>query len=408
MTLEKHFIIVAHVPTKSITQGFIPELRQRALPLLIVTDQPERHQYLIDQGILQSNELLAIDVFNPIAVLNTLNQHQITPAAVFSNSDHLQTSTAMVAEYYQLPRKDWQACFKAKNKLAMRRALKSAALDTLWFKPILEVDDLADPSIRFPCIAKPVEGVASEHVSLLSSTEELQQYSAQFWQQNPTQTFLLEEFISGPLFTLETLGDGQDIQILGSFETFLSKPPSFIELGQTFNRTLPTDAVKPLLEQLKAIGVGFGSCHTEFIMTDHGPRLIEINYRNIGDQSDFLLSQALQFNLFAAVIDLYLGLPMPLAPSESDSAQIYCQIADRSGRIEYVPESREIEREGCTVHYEPLCKAGQQHQQDHSNRDYLSIFRGTGPSQRILSAVMNDLMEELAIQFAADETMQEA
>ncbi|WP_315983703.1 hypothetical protein [Aliamphritea spongicola] len=200
------------------------------------------------------------------------------------------------------------------------------------------------------------------------------------------------------------MGDGQEIQVLGSFETFLSEPPYFIELGQTFNRELPADVLEPLLAQIRAVGVGFSSCHTEFVITERGPRLIEINYRNIGDQSDFLMSQALQYNLFAAVIDLYLGLPMPLAPADSHYAQIHCQIADRSGQITSVPESRSVERDGCKVYYEPLCVAGQHHRLDNSNRDYLSIFRGTGPSESVLSQVMRDLMDEFAVRFN-DETV---
>ncbi|WP_315983705.1 hypothetical protein [Aliamphritea spongicola] len=103
--MKNYFVIVAHVPTASVTEGFIPELRQREQPLIVVTDQPERHQALVDEGILDASEILPADVFNPVAVLNILNQHFIEPAAVFTNSDHLQTSAAIVADYYQLPAK---------------------------------------------------------------------------------------------------------------------------------------------------------------------------------------------------------------------------------------------------------------------------------------------------------------
>jgi len=34
-----------------------------------------------------------------------------------------------------------------------------------------------------------------------------------------------------------------------------------------------------VVRQIKAMGVGFGACHTEYVVTPNGPRLIEINYR---------------------------------------------------------------------------------------------------------------------------------
>ncbi|WP_261840837.1 ATP-grasp domain-containing protein [Aliamphritea ceti] len=400
--MNKYFVIVAHVPTASITEGFLPELRRRNQPLLVVTDQPVLHQELIEQGLLYADEILAVDVFNPIAILNLLNQNFIEPVAIFTNSDHLQTSTAIVADYYGLPNKDWRACFQAKNKLAMRRVIQDAGLDTLWFKPVSMASDLADVEIPFPCIAKPIEGVASENVSLVKDEAELKSICQAFWLRNPGQALLLEEYIPGALHTLETLGDGHQLQVMGSFETYLSEPPYFIELGQTFNRQLDAEIIEPLLAQIKAVGVGFSSCHTEFVMTDKGPRLIEINYRNIGDQSDFLLAQALHFNLFGAVVDIYLGLAMPQVPDGSHYAQIHCQIADRSGVIDQVPGNCTLERDGCTVYYEPLCKSGEYHQQDNSNRDYLSILRGTGPTETQLSKVMTELVSELSISFSSD------
>nr|WP_255487102.1 ATP-grasp domain-containing protein [Oceanospirillum sediminis] len=308
----------------------------------------------------------------------------------------------MVAAFYGLPAKDWQACYRAKNKLVMRQTIQDAGLDNVWFRPVYQREELQASDIPFPCIVKPVEGVASENVALVSNVQELQQHADRFWQKVPGQPLLLEEYLEGSLHTLETLGDGQQIQVMGSFETFLSEPPCFIELEQRFSREPARGVSEVLLAQLKALGVGFGTCHTEFVMTDKGPRLIEVNYRNIGDQSDFLMAQALGFNLFGAVIDLYMGHAAAELPSGSQSAYIYCQVAEQSGIIHQVPVAQQLEKEGCQISFEPLCKAGDFHQQDFSNRDYLSILRATGPSEQILMPVVQHFIQELKIQFTTD------
>lgn len=393
--MQKRFVMLAHVPSDSVALGFLPAVRRRDLPLLLITDQPDRYHGLIERGLLQQSELLPADVFNPLAILNALAEHQVVPMAVFSNSDHLQSSTSIVADFHQLPGKDWQACLRAKNKLIMRYALRDAGLDELWFRAVRSPQELAD--IPLPCVVKPISGVASEDVSLARSPQELADTCQNYWRRHPGQPLLLEEYLAGPLHTLETLGDGRTLQVMGSFETFLSEPPAFIELGQRFRRNTRAEIEACILERLTALGVGFGSCHTEFVLTDSGPRLIEVNYRNIGDHSDFLLAQALDFDLFDAIVGLYLGEPLPSLPDSSSSAAIQCMTAEQSGTVTHVPRACHIERDGCSVDFEPLCSLHDRIDLQHSNRDYLGILRGTGPSDALLTETLSTLAAELEI-----------
>lgn len=402
----QRFVILAHVPTESVTRGFIPAIRKRGIPLLVVTDQPERHRAMVHEGLLQAEEILAADVFNPLAVLNTLAEQGISPLTVLSNSDHLQSACALVADFFQLPNKAWQACLRTKNKLLMRQTIAAAKLDSPWYRCVTHLEALDE--VPMPCVVKPVEGVASEHVSLVHSQRELTQTCRRFWQSHPGQALLLEEYLAGPLHTLETLGDGEQLEVLGSFETFLSPPPAFIELGQRFNRRAAPEIEAVLLAQLRALGVGFGSCHTEFVLTQEGPRLIEVNYRNIGDQSDFLLAQALDFDLFDALIGLYLGESLPALPKQALSARIHCLTAEHSGTVAQVPSPCQFEREGCQIEFSPLCQQGERIEQQHSNRDYLGIIRGTGPSDTRLERVLNDLADELAITIEPTPNAQDA
>lgn len=400
--LDNPFVIIAHVPTDSVMEGFLPELRIKGQELRLVTDQPDLYHEYIEQGVLTPNEIVAADVFNPVAIINALTQAIIIPAAIFSNSDHLQTATAIAAEFYNLPTKNWKACYRTKNKRVMRDTINASELDSVWCRSVCERSELMMPGISFPCVVKPVQGVASEHVFLAKDNQALHEYAESYWSNSPLQPLLLEEYLIGPLHTLETIGDGNEIYILGSFETALSEPPYFIELGRRFKRNLDEQDADTLLRQLKALGVGFGACHTEFIMTKDGPRLIEVNYRNIGDQSDFLIAEALEFNTFSAVIDLHLGKPIGVIPKTSKCALIRCQVAKNSGVLGFVPETQSLLKNGCQVHFHPLCVGGNFHQQDFSNRDFLSVIYATGPSEEILSLVMEECIEHFNIDVEVD------
>ncbi|MFC7647911.1 hypothetical protein ACFQX6_51060 [Streptosporangium lutulentum] len=62
-----------------------------------------------------------------------------------------------------------------------------------------------------------------------------------------------------------------------------------------------------MLRALDALGVGFGACHTEYAMTPAGPRIIEVNYRVIGDHCDFLVADLLGVPLFERILGVHLG-----------------------------------------------------------------------------------------------------
>jgi len=46
---------------------------------------------------------------------------------------------------------------------------------------------------------------------------------------------LFESYFDGPLFTLETLGDGDKLVVIGGFDVVLSELPYFIEIGAVWN-----------------------------------------------------------------------------------------------------------------------------------------------------------------------------
>ncbi len=101
--------------------------------------------------------------------------------------------------------------------------------------------------------------------------------------------------------------------VLGGFRTELSPPPYFVEERLVFE---PAPAGRPdvgqVLAQLDALGVGFGACHTEYVVDEGGrARIIEVNYRAIGDQCDLLLAELLDIPLFEYILRTHLGEPLP-------------------------------------------------------------------------------------------------
>ncbi|WP_030611839.1 ATP-grasp domain-containing protein [Streptomyces sclerotialus] len=373
--------LLALNPTDSVTDGFLPAAARLGLDVTVLTDQPAAHH-----GRYPRTEIIECDVHDVRAVISRIAAHG--PAdAVFTNSDHLQTQAALAAAYFGLPGKDWRAALRAKNKAEMRRHLAAAGLDTVrsaQLAPHEEPGTLAAAGLPYPCVLKPREGVASEDVVLAEGPGELVERAKEIRSRRPEAALVAEEYLPGELFTLETLGDGRTLHVLGGFHTTVSPPPAFIEERLTFVASHPEPVVAQVLAQLRALGVGFGACHTEFVVHEGRARLIEVNYRAIGDQCDLLLAQVLDVPLFAHILRTHLGEPLPagLGARTGRAADVRYALADRAGTLTAAPAAQDRTVDGVRLTYRPLRAVGSTHPHYRTNRDYLGVLRAVGSDQR--------------------------
>ncbi|WP_242438000.1 ATP-grasp domain-containing protein [Streptomyces hygroscopicus] len=341
------------------------------------------------------------------------------PHAVFTNSDHLQTQAALAAAYFGLPGKDWRAALRTKNKAELRRALAAAGpdaadpawpadpvwsagpawpADPVWSAELATGQDpatLAGLDAPYPCVVKPREGVASEDVVLVGDADELVRRCREIRARRPGAALVIEEFLEGELRTLETLGDGRTLHVLGAFRTELSPPPHFIEERL---HLLPAPPPQPhtdqVLAQLRALGVGFGVCHTEYVVQGDRARLIEVNYRAIGDQCDLVLAELLGIPLFEYILRTHLGEPLPddLGARTDGRVRMEYVMADRAGRLASAPPASVTERDGVRLDYRPLRGIGEEHPLHRTNRDFLGVLRATGTDQERIDAAVAEFL----------------
>jgi biotin carboxylase len=383
---EAYIVLLAGKPTASVEHGFLPAAAELGLKVVLLTDRPHAYREALQAVPAEHRpgQLVECDLASPAAVIDSILALEGRPAAIFSNSDHLQMVTAITAAYFGLPGKDWRAAHRCKNKAAMRRHLAEQGIDALWFMTARAMAHIAaQKAIPFPCVAKPREGVASENVRLLHDRDELVSFCEGFWRDQPRASLLIEEFIAGELHTLETLGDGQDLHVLGGFACRLTPPPSFVVTEMLWRHSV--DATDAVVKQLKALGVDFGVCHTEFVMTGAGPRLIEVNYRMIGDGADFLLGDVLGYSPHKAVLQTHLGLRLGSRPAQARGGAIRYRFTDDP------PVPSDMTRDDCTVRFQPLIAETFTPGQILSNRHYSGRYVITAPDEDRVEAFLSRL-----------------
>ncbi len=388
-TLRLH--LLALNPTDSVSEGFLPAATRLGLDVTILTDQPEPHRRRHPR-----TEVLECDVRDFRAVISRIATHRRADA-VFTNSDHLQTQAALAADYFGLPAKDWRATLRTKDKAHLRRHLAATGADTVWSAELAAGEDpvsLTGLSVPYPCVVKPREGVASEDVVLVGGPNELVPRCQEIQARRPGAALVVEEYLAGELHTLETLGDGRTRHVLGGFHTELSAPPHFIERRHSFVPAHPEPVVTQVLAQLDALGVGFGACHTEFVTHQGRARIIEVNYRAIGDQCDLMLAQLLDIPLFEHILHTHLGKPLPadLGARTDGAARIDHLCAPGPGTLTAAPPAADLTVDGVQLAYRPLRGLGERHELYHTNRDYVGVLRAVGTDQETVDRVADDLL----------------
>lgn len=377
-------------PTHSVTGGFLPAAEALGWDVTILTDQADRYPGF---------EAIETDVRDARAVIDTIAGHH-PPGVVFSNSDHLQAETALAAHYFGVPGKDWRSCVTAKNKALTRRRLASVeTVRSLRLAPGATVPE----AVPFPVVVKPAMGVASEDVVLARNPGEMSNAVSEIRGRRPDDVLVVEEYLDGPLHTLETLGDGRTTTVLGGFHTTLGPLPHFVEERLDWTLEPPEEVLRHVLAALAEIGVGFGACHTEYVITRDGPRIIEINYRVIGDNCDFLLADLIDVPLFEWILRVHAGEPLDALRERGEVARhrhgaAVSLVADRPGTVTAAPPKISYVTEGTSdpvrVWHEPLREVGDRIELTRTNRDYLGVLRAIGPDRTSVEAAIEAFRAE--------------
>lgn len=396
-------VLLARNPTDSVTLGLLPAAHRAGLQVRMLTDDPAAHRavYAEAHGELgypepQVDGCAVTDVRAVLAAIGS------RPAAVLSNSDHLQTQNALTADYFGLPGKDWRSAIRARDKGLMRMTLQQANFDDAAYVRLRAEDQISQlDTVRFPAVLKPAEGVASQDVILVRDAADLARRVAEI-RQHRDGDLLVEELIEGPLHTLETLGDGTSLRVWGGYRTTVSAAPYFIEERLTWEPSLPSEILDGVLTRLAALGVGFGACHTEFIVTADGPRIVEVNDRLIGDHCDFAMADLLDEPVFDDVIRVHLGEPPPAPNSppvqeQSVHGQVHWVLATEDGELISAPaaSSRTVSTDSggeVRLDYRPMRTIGTTARVTGTNRDYLGSIRAIGPDAQAAEAATAEFL----------------
>lgn len=232
---------------------------------------------------------------------------------------------AELADRFGLPGPRPEAIATALDKASVRRILADAGLNTVGF---LEVTDGRLPEeelerLSYPLVVKPTNGFAKIGAALVHSRAGLDKCTEAFlaeqagWQEGTGMqsmvgsALVIEEFIEGPLFSVECAVDGDGAVGLLAVRRKTNPRSPLLELGSsvpgTQDEQLSTRLTSYAEDVVNALGLRNCLCHVEIIASADGPCLVEINPRISGGAIPDLVANSTGIDLWTLLADVALG-----------------------------------------------------------------------------------------------------
>ncbi len=215
------------------------------------------------------------------------------------------------------------AASAARNKLEMRRALRSAGVRQPEFRVLYPTSDAAEAAseVGWPVVIKPVGLAASQGViraddaaSAVATAARVRAIVADA-DEDPEQPLLVEEFVPGVEVAVEALLDDGHMDVLAVFD----KPdpldgPYFEETLYVTPSRLPAATLARVEQTARAAAAGLGlregPVHAELRIRGDEPYILEVAARSIGG----LCARSLRFGLGVSLEELILrhALRLPI------------------------------------------------------------------------------------------------
>lgn len=326
------------------------------LPAIKAAKAKGLHTVVLDMNEHAAGACIA-DEFYPISTTDTdevvAKAEQLGIAGVMTlATDMPMRAVAAVGELLGLPTISRMTAEKATNKARMRECLQANAVPIPAFSVVTAYEDFCATLERLPgdLITKPADSSGSRGVYLL--TDRREKNMAYDYSRNHSRSgqILVEEYMRGPEVSVETITVNGITHVIAITDKVTSGPPHFVEYGHSIQSALPDEVKRDIKNvanaALAAVGISNGPAHTEIILTDQGPKVVELGARLGGDNiTSRLVPLATGIDMVSACIDIAMGKAPNLAavaPNGSAIRYLNCP-SGRLSEIVGIEDAKDIE-----------------------------------------------------------------
>ena len=244
-----------------------------------------------------------------------------------------------------------ETALRATDKGEMIRAFEACGVEHPWYHIVPTADDLPAvmDRIAYPCVMKPTDNAGSRGVVLCHSREELQKGYGYARRESRGGAVIVEEYLRGPEFSVEVMVVDGEPHVLQITDKLTTGAPHFVEMGHSQPTSQPEEVRKKIRDlacrACRAVGISNGPAHVEMILTEDGPKMVELGARMGGDCiTTHLVPLSTGIDMVGSTIRLACGEKIDIEPKFGKGAAIRYFDAHNGTirRIEGVEEARRI------------------------------------------------------------------
>ena len=260
------------------------------------------------------------------AAIEAAKRHHIDGVMTLATDMPMRT-VAAVAKVCGLVGISEDTAIKATDKSVMREVLLSEGVPVPAFYKVGNIKEfrLAIERIEGSFMLKPADSSGSRGILKIDARTDIgeaYEYARKF---SRSGIVLVEEYMKGPEVSVETLAMDGDVHVIQITDKMTTGAPHFVEMGHTQPTRLGcVEEIKRVaIAANKAIGIENGPSHTEIIVTEAGPKIVEIGARLGGDCiTTHLVPLSTGVNMVEACIKIALGEKPSISPVHSAGAAI--------------------------------------------------------------------------------------
>lgn len=302
-------------------------------------------------GIPFADEFFKVSTIDEIGVYEAA-KHFKADGIVTLATDMPMRSVAYACNKLGLVGISYETAIKATDKGEMMKAFEEHGIEHPWFYILDSIDTLAQirEQITYPCICKPTDNAGSRGVILINSETELSsgvKYSSAHGRKG---SVIIEEYMLGSEVSVEIIVCNGVPNVLAVTDKLTTGAPHFVEMGHSQPSIIAeddADKIKDLAcRAVKAIGIGNGPAHVEIMLTEDGPKIIELGARLGGDCiTSHLVPLSTGIDMVKAAIRVALGETPDISPKFSKGSAIrYFDVPNGViEKIEGVYDTKEID-----------------------------------------------------------------
>lgn len=265
-------------------------------------------------------------------------KHNVS-AIVTAATDKPLVMMARVAKALNLPFYSEETAVWSTDKYQMKARFNEGGVPCAQGKLIHNAEEAKD--LLFPVICKPRDNSGSRGVKLCRNSQELQECIDEALQYSHLDTVLVEEFIEGPEYSIESLHYNGISEVIQFTEKKTTEFPYNVELGHKQPANLSEDLRNQIRNIISKIAkcMNFDNCpsHTELKVNEHGIFVIETSPRLGGDYITSVLTPlSTGINLEDQLLHIAFGESVDTKDGRKEKASAVCFLSLPEGEIKAV------------------------------------------------------------------------